>query len=381
MNPILAEIPPSLIRALNAKKRAGDIDLGLGEPTIKPSMAPFERALGWVAEHGCPYTANAGLTALREAIARHYAYPGLDLAENVCVTVGSQEALYLAVKALLAPGKDEVLIVEPGYPAYAKICQMEGVASRSVCLSPETGFAPDAAAVLAALSPATRLVLLASPANPTGRVWPRAELAKLAEGLLARGGDPIYVLVDEVYRELVFTDEPYTSLAELYPHTLIANSLSKSNALTGLRVGWLMAPAQAMPAIIKVHQFVNTAASTYSQQVALAVFETPGTLGEHRAHYAAKLELLTRELERNGLAYVRPEGAFYCMVKLPASLAADSLEAALRVLEEAHVVTIPGAAFGAEGYVRLSWVAEDAALVEGLQRLSRFLAGATAPLA
>lgn len=378
MNPLLDAIAPSLIRALNAKKRPGDIDLGLGEPTLRPDMAPFEAATAWVAEHGCPYTPNAGTLGLRSAIASHYAYPGLDHADNVCVTVGSQEALYLAVKALCDPAADEVLVVGPGYPAYPKIAQLEGVATRAVDLSAETGFAPDAERVLAAVGARTRLIIMASPANPTGRVWPRAELEKLAAGLSARSGAPVYVLADEVYRELVYTDAPYTSLAELYPHTLVANSLSKSNALTGLRLGWLMAPKALVPAIVKAHQFINTSASTFSQQVALAIFKTPGALQAHQGHYRARRDAVTALLAHHGLRFVAPEGAFYVMVALPGALAADSVAVAYRLLEEAHVVTVPGAAFGAEGWIRLSWVAEEAAFTEGVTRLAAFFEAAGA---
>lgn len=374
MNPLLDAIAPSLIRALNAKKRPGDIDLGLGEPTLRPEVAPFEAATAWVAENGCPYSPNAGLSALRQAIASHYAYPGLDHPENVCVTVGSQEALYLAVKALCDPAADEVLIVGPGYPAYPKIAQLEGVAARLVELPAETGFAPDAARVLEAVGPRTRLVIMASPANPTGRVWPRAELEKLAAGLLAREGPPVHVLFDEVYRELVYTDSPFTSLAELYPHTLVANSLSKSNALTGLRLGWLMAPRALLPAIVKAHQFINTAASTFSQRVALALFETPGALSAHQMHYRARRDTAIALIGAEGLLLVEPEGAFYVMVRLPDAWAADSVAVAYRVLEEARVVTVPGAAFGAEGWLRLSWVADPAVFAEGVRRLANFLA-------
>lgn len=366
MNPLLADIPPSLIRALNAKKRQGDIDLGLGEPVAKPEVAPFEAATRWVAEHGCPYTPNAGALELRRAIAEHYSYPHLASPENVCVTVGSQEALYLAIKALCDPACDEVLVVAPAYPAYAKICQMEGVNVRFCHLDAARGFAPDAERVLASLTPATRLVLLASPANPTGRVWPKAELEKLAAGL----GEGVYVLVDEVYRELVYTEEPYTSLASLYPRTLVANSLSKSHALTGLRLGWLMAPGELMGAIVKVHQFINTAASTYSQRVAVEVFRQ-GFAGQ-RAHYAAKREHLLAALAWHGFDFVAPEGAFYVMVAIDSG---DSVAVAHRALEAAHVVTVPGAAFEAEGYLRLSWVADAALLDEGLSRLAAFLQG------
>ena len=375
MNPTLAQIPGSLIRALNALKRPGDIDLGLGEPTLRPDPRPFEAALAWVRENGCPYTPNAGEPALRAAIASRYAYPGLDRAENVCVTVGSQEALYLAIKAMCDPARDEVLIVGPGYPAYAKICQLEGVASREVGLDPQAGFAPDAARVLDAVGPATRLVLLATPSNPTGRVWPDAELAALAAGLRALGDARPYVLIDEVYRELCYVNPRPLPFATRYDRTLVANSLSKSHALTGLRLGWLLAPADVAPTVVKVHQFIATAASTYSQQVALAIFQGDAPLDASRTHYAARLSTLCAKLDQHGLAYVRPEGAFYCMVRLPAPLAHDSVAAAHALLETQRVVTVPGAAFGAEGWLRLSWVAAPDQLLTGIERVARFCAG------
>lgn len=374
MNPTLAAIPGSMIRALNAKKRPGDIDLGLGEPLLRPDVAWFEAATDWVRAHGCPYTANAGDAVLRGAIAGIYAYPGLGEAANVCVTVGSQEALYLAIKTLCDPATDEVLIVGPCYPAYPKLCQLEGVRHRVVCLDPERGFAPDAGRVLDALGPDTRLLLLATPANPTGRVWPRDELVRLAEGLAARPGAPVQVVVDEVYRELVYTDEPSFALASVHPHTYVTNSLSKSHALTGLRLGWLLGPAEGITAAIKAHQFVNTAASTFSQQVALAALKDPAGLGLHRGHYQSRRERLLQLLDAHGLVYQPPDGAFYCMVRLPVHLAADSVAAAYALLERERVVTVPGAAFGAEGWLRLSWVAEPDTLDEGLRRMARFFA-------
>ncbi|HEX5725135.1 MAG TPA: pyridoxal phosphate-dependent aminotransferase, partial [Longimicrobiaceae bacterium] len=196
MNPLLAGIAPSLIRALAARKRPGDVDLGLGEPTFLPDPAPFAAALEEVRAHGTPYTANAGLPALREAVAAYHGYPGLSAAANACVTVGSEEALYLAVKTLLDPARDEVLIPEPCYLAYPKLCALEGVRHRMVPLAAEDGFAPRAAPVLEALGPDTRLVVVASPGNPTARVWPRAELRALAEGLAARPGPPVHLLSD-----------------------------------------------------------------------------------------------------------------------------------------------------------------------------------------
>ncbi|HSU16956.1 pyridoxal phosphate-dependent aminotransferase [Longimicrobium sp.] len=376
MNPLLAGIAPSLIRAINARKRPGDIDLGLGEPTLRPDPAPFEAALARVRDEGLPYTPNAGDSALREAIARCFAFPAMDAAANVCVTVGSEEALYLAIKSVLDPARDEVLIVEPCYLAYPKLCALEGVRHRTVALDAADGFCPRADAVLGALGPDTRMIILNTPCNPTGRVWPAAELRALADGLSARPGAPVYVLSDEVYRELYYTPERPASVADVYPHALVAGSLSKSNALTGLRLGWLMGSAEVIGAATKVHQLVNTAASTFSSHVALEIFRRPETLSAHRPLYAQQRELLMQSLTRHGVAHAPVEGAFYCFVRLPGRWASDSLGAAERLLDEHRVVTVPGIAFGAagEGWLRLSGVAAPDALAAGIERVAQFFA-------
>lgn len=371
MNPLLSDIAPSIIRELNGRKRPDSIDLGLGEPTLRPDLAPFEAATRWVAEHGCPYSPNPGFMELRGAIARHYAYPGLDQPSSVCVTVGSQEALFVALKGLVDPGRDEVLIVGPSYPLYPKLCQMEGIAYREVMLDPYQGFRPDAARVITALGERTRVIVMASPSNPTGRVWPREELELLAQALSERES-PIYVLSDEVYRELYY-GEPPASMAEVYPRTIVVNSLSKSNSLTGLRLGWLMAPAEVMGGILKAHQFAVSCASTYSQRVALEVFQG-GRLGQHREAYAAQREHLLEGLDREGLGAVLPEGGFYAMIRLKGSWSGDSVKAAFALLERKNVVAVPGAAFGAEGWLRISWVAPPEALSQGLGRIREFLA-------
>ncbi|HET7462086.1 MAG TPA: pyridoxal phosphate-dependent aminotransferase [Longimicrobium sp.] len=377
MNPILSGIAPSLIRAINARKRPGDIDLGMGEPTLRPDPAPFEAAAARVRDEGLPYTANAGAPELRAAIARYFAFPGMADAANVCVAIGSEEALYLAIKTVLDPARDEVLIPEPCYLAYPKLCALEGVRHRAVGFSAADGFRPRADLVLGALRPETRMIVINTPANPTGRVWPAAELRALADGLAARGGEPVYVLSDEVYRELYYTPERPASVADVYPHALVAGSLSKSNALTGLRLGWLIGPAEVITQATKVHQLVNTAASTFSSHVAHQIFSRPETLGAHRPLYAEQRALLQDLLARHGIGHAPVEGAFYCFVRLPDHLAADSLAAAERLLDEHRVVTVPGIAFGAagEGWLRLSWVATPDALADGIARIAAFFAG------
>jgi aspartate/methionine/tyrosine aminotransferase len=378
VNPTLERITPSLIRALNARKRPGDIDLGLGEPVLRPDMRLFEAALERVRLHGTPYSPNGGFAELREAIALHHGFPERTAAANVCTTVGSEEALFLAIKTTLDPERDEVLIVEPCYLAYPKLCILEGIRYRTVALSSEDGFAPRAAPVLEALGPDTRMVILNSPCNPTARVWPQAELRALAEGLSARPGPPVYVLVDEVYRELYYGQDPPASLATLYPHTLTVGSLSKSNALTGMRSGWLIADAPVIANAIKVHGLVNTASSTFSQWVAMEAFALPGSLAAHRPLYAARRRALLALAERHGIELVPPEGAFYAFIRLPPHLAADSMSAAERLLDEHRVVAVPGTAFGpgAEGWLRISWVPEEPTLAEGMARMSAFFGSA-----
>src|SRR6516225_1286913 len=141
MNPRVSEISASLIREMHARKRVTSIDLGLGEPTLLPNPAHFEHAMRHVAKHGVKYSPNAGDPDLRRAIARHYRYPQMDGSENVCVTVGSQEAMYVALKTLLDPSRDELVVVEPAFPSYAKMATLEGAAVRSVAMREEDDFA------------------------------------------------------------------------------------------------------------------------------------------------------------------------------------------------------------------------------------------------
>jgi len=365
----LAAIEPSLIRALAAKARPTSINLGLGEPTLFPQQRFIDEAARLTNELGMKYTLNAGDAELRALIARRYAYPGMAEARNVCITNGSEEAMYVAIKTLLDPARDEVLVVEPAYPAYAKIAQLEGIPVRPIGLPASSGFRYDAQAIVAALTPATRLIVIGSPANPTGRVISRAAVAELSAALLARGGEPVWILDDELYRELTYVEDA-GSFAALYPYTIAINGLSKSNALTGLRIGWAIAPAPFCDEFVKVHGWVTTAASTFGQRVARAIFTEPGALAEQSAWYRTQRAAVLGALRDSGLTYVEPDGAFYTCVRLPDG--EDSLAAAHRLIDDYDVVTIPGCTFGAalEGWLRLSWVAPLDAFREGLARIA-----------
>ena len=369
MNPRVAAIEPSLIRVIAAKKKPGAIDLGLGEPTLLPQQRFIDAAARWAGEHGVKYTVNAGDPGLRERIAAHYAYPGMSDARNVCVTTGSQEAVYVAIKTLLDPSGDELLVVDPAFPAYAKMAQLEGVSYRRVHMRADDGFRYDVEAILDAVDRATRVIVIASPANPTGRVFRDADARRLADGLLARGGPPVWVLQDEIYRELTYVDDP-GYVANYYPHTVVANSLSKSNALTGMRIGWLLAPDGAIEALNKTHAWVTSTASAFGQRVAYEIFAEPGAITEQSAWYRAQHARTVTALDASGLRYVPIDGAFYACVKLPHG--GDSLAAALELVENRGVVAIPGRIFGdsLEGWLRISWVAPIEDVEEGLRRIA-----------
>ena len=371
MNPRVTGIQGSLIREIAAKKRHTSIDLGLGEPSLMPTKAHLDFAMEYVLTNGLRYTANAGDMELRSHIARHYGYPGLGSGENVCVTTGSQEAMYVVLKSLLDPQTDELLIVEPSFPSYLKMATLEGIDARTVAMSVNDDFAFDAERILAAITPRTRAIVVCSPCNPTGRCITQAEAEVLVDGLEARGGSPIWLIHDEIYREQCFITDA-ADLARLYAHTIVTNSLSKSNALTGLRLGWIIAPTQQLEAMIKCHAWVTSCADSFAQAVARSIFATSGGLREHATWYSATRDLVSDSLSSSGLRALPIDGSFYACIELPHR---DSLQAALQLVEEYDVVAIPGRAFGAcfEGWLRLSWVAGADVAREGVARIAEFM--------
>jgi aminotransferase len=371
MNPRVLEIAPSLIRDLAGKKRTTSIDLGLGEPSLLPNPEHFQEAMRATEQCGIKYTPNAGDSALRAAIAAHYGYPKMDGMQNVCVTVGSQEAMYVTLKTLLDPARDELLIVEPCFPSYQKMAALEGTAVRRVAMREEEDFVFDAERIAAAIGERTRALVLCSPCNPTARVVSAAAAERLAETLERRGGEPIWLIHDEIYREQIFVDDA-AEFARRYPHTIVTNSLSKSNALTGLRLGWLLGPSSFIEQAIKVHAWLASCADTFAQRVALQVFQTVGGLQEHAAWYRERRAELLGALRESGLRFVVPDGTFYVCVRLPRGM--GSLEAAHELLQGYDVVTIPGIAFGLsmEGWLRLSWVGSSGQVALGLRRIAEY---------
>lgn len=374
-NPRLVALPASGLRVVQHRMRPTSLDLSIGQPSLMPDTEPFETATQWIREHGCPYPPYNGIPELRAAIASIYGGRNHTKADNVCVTNGSQEAIYLAIKALLEPGRDGVLVVNPGYPSYARCCALEGITCRTVNAHARDGFRIRAHAVLEALRPETRMIILGSPANPSGALLMQQDVDELARELTNRPGPPVIIVVDEVYRELTYGSQPYPSMADAYPHTYVVQSMSKSCALTGLRVGFLIGPEDGVSLATRAHMLMLMSVSVFSQRVALEIVRKPERLRAHVPWYVAQRASMLEAAVAGDVQIIEPDGAFYTMVRLPDRWRNDSLGAAHALFDEQDVVTVPGFLFGsqAEGYLRVTWSADPASVREGFARIGRFV--------
>jgi aspartate aminotransferase len=368
----LRGIQKSIIRQVFDRAKPGSINLGLGEPDLPTPEVIRRAAVRAIEEEQNGYTSHAGLPSLRERIAADYAQLRAT-PEQVIVTAGSQEALYLTLLTLVDEG-DEVLLPDPGFVAYPSIVRMAGGSPVFYTLPAAVGFAFDAEAFQRSITPRTKVVVLISPSNPTGRVLSREDLRAMAEALR---GTNAYVVSDEIYRELYYARERPESFSEFYPErTLVVGGLSKSMSMTGWRLGWLCGgDAEVVKSALVLHGYVTTCASTISQKAALAAWtdeaeearaQSRRIFRERRDHL---LKLLSEELS---LRAVAPDGAFYTMVDVSAH--GDSRRVTELFLEHG-VITVPGAAFGSEGegFLRISFCADLPVITEGIRRMKEAL--------
>ena len=365
--------------ALEAEGRSV-IHLSIGEPDQGAPGAVVRAAQAALQAGRTRYTPALGLPALRAAIARHYAeLYGVEVAaERIVVTAGASGALLLACAALVDPGA-EVLMADPGYPCNRHfVAAVDGIA-RLVSCGPQARFQllPEAAA--AAWSDATRGLLVASPANPTGTSLTQEEIRALVELAAERDG---FAVVDEIYGGLSYGTAPRWSAAAL-PQAVVVNSFSKYFCMTGWRLGWLVLPTPLVPIVERLAQNLFICPSAIAQHAALACFE-PGTLAvleERRATFCARRDYLVPALEALGLRVpAPPDGAFYVYADVSRTCI-DSARFAADLLETTGVCLVPGTDFGpAAGsrYVRISYATSHAQLEEAVTRLAAFLKGQSA---
>ncbi len=363
----------TLIRQIFDAAPPGSINLGLGQPDLATPPRISLAGIDGIVSGKTGYTGTAGDPAVRAAVAARY--PGVATgAESVVVTIGSQEAVFAASMTLVDAG-DDVLVPDPGYPAYPVVARLLGANPVSYPLRPERAFRIDPADVLSRLTPRTRMVILCSPSNPTGAMDLPADLEVLARALADRG---VWWLSDEIYSGLAY-DRPAPSISRFTPSGgVVVSGLSKDLSMTGWRIGWVVGPEAVVARITAAHQYLVTCASSVSQAAALVALGTEAETD--RAAYLAifrhRRALMAGELRRiPQLPVTMPEGAFYFFIDVRGF--GRSLEIAERLLRERHVIVIPGEAFGSggAGFLRVSYAAHDDDIRSGVRALGEELAG------
>jgi aspartate/methionine/tyrosine aminotransferase len=368
-SPTADSVPGSGIREIvNLVIERGDrvLRLEIGEPDFATPAHIVEAALA-AAGRGVGYTQSAGTVQLRTALAGrlHRAYGLSYPPEDVIVSQGAVQGLAVTMAALLSPG-DEVLVPDPAWPNYEMQALLLGGVPVRYPLRPENGFLPDPADLAARYTSRTRVLVLNSPSNPTGAVFPPGLVRQLVEGAAERG---VVVLSDEVYDELIFEGVPALAPAYAPEHVVGVYSFSKTYAMTGWRVGYLAAPAWLAPTLVRLQEPMLSCVSAVSQVAALAALAGPqDCVTLMRDSYRRRRDLAVGLLAGAGIEVVRPQGAFYLMVPLAPGV--DSRLAALALVEHG-VAVAPGTAFGDEArdHFRISLATSTDVLSQAVHRL------------
>lgn len=367
------------------------ISLGAGEPDLPMPEAGIKAVICALKEGKTRYAHMAGLPELRAALARKFAAEnGIQLTpDEILVTSGAKQAVYTALTAVLNPG-DEVIVPSPYWVTYPEAVRLLGGVPVEVATTFESGFKMTPAQLRAAITPRTKLVLLNAPSNPTGAVYTRAELEALAAVIVEHD---LFVISDEIYEHITYGDAVAVSPAALSPgmaaRTATVNGFSKAFAMQGLRLGYVGAPAAWAKAMVAVQSHAAHHPATISQHAALACLGASGeVIPGMRAHYAtARAYALSRlaALKDLGLRWRDPDGAFYVFVAVDALLPATgpataggrrlktSVDLAGYLLDACDLAVVPGAGFGREGYLRLSFANSPEVLKEAFDRLERGL--------
>jgi len=376
------DIEPFRVMAILARAReleaAGRdiIHLEIGEPDFATPAPVVEAGIAALRAGHTHYTPALGLPALRAAIAAYYgARYGVDVAASrVCVTPGASGALLLAMAGLFNPD-DEILLADPGYPCNRHFARLVEARAVGIPVGAETNYQLTAEAVARNWGPRTRGVLVANPGNPTGTLIAPEELAAIHAEVRARKG---WLIVDEIYHELVYDESP-PSAAGLGEDVVVINSFSKYFLMTGWRLGWMLLPEVMLPTIDKLAQNFFLAAPTVAQHAALAALsaDTRVLLEACKAELRLRRDDLLPELARLGFdVKAAPQGAFYCFADI-SRFGMNSEELAERLLIEAGVAITPGTDFGvhaASRHVRFACTTSRDRIREAMRRIEAVLA-------
>ncbi|WP_019791474.1 pyridoxal phosphate-dependent aminotransferase, partial [Streptococcus sobrinus] len=375
-NKNLEKIEISLIRQFDQSISSvpGILKMTLGEPDFKTPDHVKEAAKAAIDANQSHYTGMAGLLELRQA-ASDFVKEKYNLTyapeSEILVTIGATEALSATMATILEPG-DKVLLPAPAYPGYEPIVNLLGAeiveidtTANDFVLTPE-----QLEAAILEQGPELKAVLLNYPSNPTGVTYSRQQIKDLVAVLKKY---EIFVVCDEVYSELTYTEEGHVSLAEyLRDQTIVVNGLSKSHAMTGWRIGFIFAPEKMTAQLIKSHQYLVTAATTNAQFAGIEAL----TVGKDdalpmKAEYIKRRDYIIDKMNEMNFKIIKPTGAFYIFAKIPVKEGQDSFQFLKDFAKQKAVAMIPGVAFGkyGEGYLRISYAASMETIQEAMKRL------------
>lgn len=350
------------------------IAMTAGEPDFQPPEHVLEAAHEAIRQGMTKYTPSEGSLFLREAVVAKFARENaLSYSpEQISVSTGGKQVLYNAFMAVLNPG-DEVIVPAPYWVSYPAQVQLAGAITVPIMTRPEDGFVPELEAIREAISNKTRVIVLNSPSNPTGAVYPRELIKRIVEMAAERD---IWVFTDDLYEHLVYEGE-FTAAASFAPDkTLVIHGASKAYALTGWRIGYGAGPLELIKAMNRLQGQVTSGANAvaqYATAVALnEVEKTQAFIDMTKRAYRERRDVLVEGLNRMGLKTPKPQGAFYVMTDTRA-IAEDELLAATRLLEQAHVGVVPGTDFLAKDQVRMSYATSLANIHKALERIKTLL--------
>jgi len=352
------------------------VTLGIGEPNFVTPKHIVDAGIQSLETGNTGYTSNAGIYELRAAIATHI-YDRYNLTYSpdteVLVTVGVSEALFLAMKAILDPG-DEVLVVEPCFVANAAAIELAGGVPIMVQTAPENEFQVTGAELETHITDRTKAILMSYPNNPTGAILTPEHIQQVAD--VAEKHD-LVVISDEIYERLVYGIKHinFATLPNMYERTIVLSGMSKSYAMTGWRIGYATAPAPIIEAMKKIHQYLIMSAPTVGQVAALEALQYGEDDVEHmRQHYDRRRQLIVDGFNRLGLTCFEPRGAFYAFPSIEITGMDDETFCEL-LLKEERLALIPGSAFGesGRGFIRASYATSEENIREALIRLEKFM--------
>lgn len=379
-NKNLDKIEVSLIRQFDQSisNIPGVLRLTLGEPDFTTPDHVKEAAKAAIDANKSHYTGMSGLLELRQAASEFVKEKynlSYDPETEILVTIGATEALSTTLTAILEEG-DKVLLPAPAYPGYEPIVNLVGAEIVEIDTTENDFVLTPDMLEKAILEQGNQLkaVILNYPANPTGVTYSREQMTALADVLKKYD---VFVVCDEVYSELTYTDQPHVSIAEfLREQTIVINGLSKSHAMTGWRLGFTFAPAAFTAQLIKSHQYLVTAANTMAQFAGVEALTAGKDDAEPmKKEYIERRDYIIEKMTELGFKIIKPDGAFYIFAKIPAGYNQDSFVFLKDFAQKKAVAFIPGAAFGqyGEGYVRLSYAASMDTIKEAMKRLKEYM--------